>query len=342
LSPAPRASAGAAAPDDQQPDEAEWTPASFQHKSMPEILLHHYAESPFAEKIRLILGFKRLSYRSVSVPMMLPKPDVIALTGGYRRAPTLQIGSDIYCDTALIADVLERIQPQPPLYPQAHAASARLLAAWADQHWFAAGVGYAMQPEGFNSMFAKYSAEHRAAFVEDRKAFRKGAPRMALHVATALLSRHLDEFERQLSDGRAFLLGADATIADFSFYHPLWFIQRATAVAGFLSGWPRMTRWMERVAAIGHGTPTSLGSAEAIEIARKGERAAARAETNSAPGPCAVGTRVTVAPTDYGIDPVAGELAAEYTSEWVVKRSDPRAGTVHVHFPRTGYQINSA
>jgi hypothetical protein len=99
---------------------------------------------------------------------------------------------------------------------------------------------------------------------------------------------------------------------------------------------------MQRVAAIGHGNSTPLGSAEAIEIARQGEWAPARAETSSAPGPCSVGTRVAVAPTDYGIDPVAGELAVEYTNEWVVKRSDPRAGIVHVHFPRAGYQIESA
>jgi glutathione S-transferase len=309
---------------------------------MSEIILHHYPESPFAEKIRLILGFKRLQYRSVLVPMMLPKPDVIALTGGYRRAPTMQIGSDIYCDTALISDVLERIQPEPTLFPPAHAASARILAAWARQHWFAAGVGFAMQPEGFNSMFAKYSAEHRAAFVEDRKAFRGGAPRMALHAATAVLSQRLDQFERQLSDGRAFLLGPDATIADFAFYHPLWFIQRATAVASFLSGWPGVLQWMQRVASIGHGTPTALSSAEAIEIARKGNPATPRIEVNQAPGPCPLASSVTVAPTDYGIDPVAGELVAEYTNEWVVRRRDPRAGTVHVHFPRAGYQINSA
>ncbi len=309
---------------------------------MSEIILHHYAESPFAEKIRLILGFKRLRYQSVLVPIMLPKPDVLALTGGYRRAPILQIGSDIYCDTALIAEVLERIQPEPTLYPPAQAASARILAAWAGQHWFAAGVGYAMQPEGFASMFAKYSAEHQAAFIEDRKAFRKGAPRMALNVATALLSQRLDQFELQLSDERAFLLGPEATIADFAFYHPLWFIQRATAVAGFLAAWPEIMKWMQRVATIGHGTPQPLSSAEAIEIARKGELAALRTEANPAPGPCPVGSSVTVAPTDYGIDPVAGELVAEYVNEWVVKRTDPRAGTVYVHFPRVGYQINSA
>ena len=145
-----------------------------------------------------------------------------------------------------------------------------------------------------------------------------------------------------MSDGRAFLLGSAATIADFSFYHPLWFIERATAVALFLSGWPQVRQWMRRVADIGHGMPTPLGSEEAIEIAHKGAVATLRSETIKAPGPCAVSTSVTVAPTDYGMDPVAGELVAEYTNEWVVKRTDPRAGTLHVHFPRSGYQINAA
>ena len=308
---------------------------------MREIILHHYAESPFGEKIRLILGFKRLRYRSVGVPMMLPKPDVIALTGGNRRSPTMQIGSDIYCDTVLIADVLEQLQPEPTLYPREHAATARILAAWADQHWFAAGVGYAMQPEGFNSMFAKYSAEHRAAFIEDRKGFRKGSPRMPLHVATAMLTQYLDQFEKQFADSRPFLLGSEATIADFSFYHPLWFVQRATAVAEFLTGWPLVLQWMQRIAAIGHGIPEPLNSSEAIEIARNGSKATLEIELAQAPGPCAVGTNVTVAPTDTGIDPVAGELVAEYTNRWIVSRTDPRAGSVHVHFPRTGYQINA-
>jgi hypothetical protein len=157
-----------------------------------------------------------------------------------------------------------------------------------------------------------------------------------------VLTQHLGQIERQFSDGRLFLFGSDATIADFSFFHPLWFIQRATAVAGFLSAYPLTAQWMHLIAAFGHGTPALLGSAEAIEIARTGVTAAPRTETNRAPGPCPVGTRVAVAPTDTGIDPVAGELVAEYTNEWIVKRADPRAGTVHVHFPRAGYHIDSA
>jgi glutathione S-transferase len=54
---------------------------------MNELILHHYPASPFAEKIRAILGFKRLEWNSVIIPMTAPKPDLVALTGGYRKTP---------------------------------------------------------------------------------------------------------------------------------------------------------------------------------------------------------------------------------------------------------------
>ena len=66
---------------------------------MPEVILHHYELSPYAEKIRLALGRKSLAWRSVATPMVMPKPDHVELTGGYRRVPVLQIGADIFCDT---------------------------------------------------------------------------------------------------------------------------------------------------------------------------------------------------------------------------------------------------
>jgi hypothetical protein len=45
-------------------------------------------------------------------------------------------------------------------------------------------------------------------------------------------------------------------------------------------------------------------------------------------------------PVDTGLDPVVGELVTASADEIVVRRSDPRAGTVQVHFPRLGFQIN--
>ncbi|MDP3324434.1 MAG: glutathione S-transferase N-terminal domain-containing protein, partial [Hydrogenophaga sp.] len=95
---------------------------------MTDLILHHYPMSPFSEKVRLILGHKQLAWQSVLIPSVMPKPDVVALTGGYRRTPFLQIGADIYCDTALICDVLEHRQPAPTLYPEHNKGIARVLA----------------------------------------------------------------------------------------------------------------------------------------------------------------------------------------------------------------------
>ena len=52
-----------------------------------------------------------------------------------------------------------------------------------------------------------------------------------------------------------------------------------------------------------------------------------------------MGEAVTVAPTDYGRDPVAGMLVGLTNEEVVIERHDERAGTLHVHFPRIGFQI---
>src|SRR5690349_1472269 len=104
--------------------------------AMADIILHHYPTSPFAEKVRRMLAFKKLEWQSVHIPRIMPKPDLMPLTGGYRRTPVLQIGADVYCDTALIAEVLERIQPEHSLYPPQVAGMASILAQWADATLF--------------------------------------------------------------------------------------------------------------------------------------------------------------------------------------------------------------
>lgn len=43
------------------------------------------------------------------MPMTLPRPDLADQLGvKYRRIPVLAIGNDVYCDSSLIASVLER------------------------------------------------------------------------------------------------------------------------------------------------------------------------------------------------------------------------------------------
>src|SRR5436190_4597169 len=99
---------------------------------MTDIILHHYDISPYSEKVRIGLGLKGLAWASVELPVIMPKPNLTALTGGYRLTPVLQIGADIYCDTRTIARRLERERPTPSLFPPGAAASNRGLAYWGE------------------------------------------------------------------------------------------------------------------------------------------------------------------------------------------------------------------
>ena len=81
------------------------------------IILHHFDRSPFSEKIRVVFGHKGLSWRSVRIPQIMPKPDLMPLTGGYRRTPVMQIGADVFCDTQIIIREIERRFPSPTLFP---------------------------------------------------------------------------------------------------------------------------------------------------------------------------------------------------------------------------------
>ncbi len=131
---------------------------------MTDLILHHYPMSPFAEKIRMVLGFKKQVWRSVMIPPVMPKPDVLALTGGFRKTPLLQVGADIYCDTSLICDVLEHVAPEPPLYPAHLKGVARIFAQWADSTLFWAAMGYNLQGKGAAQLFANASPDAAKAF----------------------------------------------------------------------------------------------------------------------------------------------------------------------------------
>lgn len=315
---------------------------------MTDMILHHYPASPFAEKIRLMLGFKQLPWRSVHIPMVMPKPDLTALTGGYRRTPVAQVGADIYCDTALIARLLERTQPSPGLYPQAQAASANLLAQWADSTLFSAAVAFAFQPAGMQAMFGKLGPEQIAVFIEDRKQMRKGgnSPRMALDQAWGALLNFLPWLESQLagqdSAQPAFFCGSAASISDFSIFHPLWFIRRAGPLAALLDPYPNLAAWYARMNEFGRGTAAPISSDDALVIAREAAPMdLPRVDLRQVDG-CAAGDRVMVSATDYGTDPASGELVMSTIDEIVIKRHDQRAGNVQVHFPRFGYRIVNA
>ena len=306
---------------------------------MSELILHHYPTSPFSEKVRLILGNKKLAWQSVNIPRIMPKPDVLALTGGYRRTPFLQIGADIYCDTALICDVLEHHQPEPTLYPEHLKGAARVLAQWADSTLFWAAMGHNLSPKGAAALFAGQPPEAAQAFAADRGAMRAGMTSLRPGDATAAYKSYLRRLSTMV-ETQPYLLGSAPCVADFAAYHPLWFSRVVNpAMAGILDATPHVIAWMDRMAAIGHGTSTKLTSTEAIAIAAAAQPAAHTDDTFQDDHGIALGSRVTINAETFGQEPTEGILRAATRTRYTLERTDERAGLLHVHFPRIGFVL---
>ena len=295
-----------------------------------ELILHHYPASPFSEKIRLVLGSKQLPWKSVIIPSVMPKPDVVALTGGYRRTPILQIGADIYCDTSLICEVLDHKQPEPVLYPPHLKGVSRVFAQWADSTLFWTAMAYNMQPKGV------------AAFAEDRKAMSVNMTRLRTQDAAPAYRSYLRRIAHMVEE-HDFLFGIAPCVADFAAYHPLWFTRVCTpSVADVFDHVPAVLEWMDRMAALGHGRMERFTAQDAITVAAGAEPLPHMSDVFQDEHGIALGSEVTVAPESFGPEATQGTLVAATRTRYILRREDPRAGTVNVHFPRIGYVLKKA
>lgn len=311
---------------------------------MHDLILHHYPASPFAEKARLLLGFKQLSWRSVTIPPVMPKPDLTALTGGYRRTPVLQVGADIYCDTALIARRLETEKSTPALLPEGREFVAAALAQWADSILFLHAVSLVFQPESMAQRFAQVPKEFVKIFSKDRAQLFSSGSVAAIPLEQArghwpvLMARLQQQLAREDDE---FLLGSAPCIADFAVAHCLWFLKATPVTAPLVDDYPEVAAWLSKVLGVGHGSHSELSAEEALSIARDATPAALPDEALGEPNGFLVGQQVAICAVDYGTDPVEGELLFAGTEELILRREDERAGVVHVHFPRIGYRIEA-
>ena len=252
---------------------------------MHDIILHHYEFSTFSEKVRIALGLKQLAWRSVDIPGLPPRPLLSPLTGGYRRAPVMQVGADIYCDTHAILAALERMRPEPSLFPAGSLGLARGLGfAWERQMWIPT-IG----------VLVHYIGEHiPPEFLKDRKEGYLGvdiskdamAPQFEEHVQFV---RAQVAWLAQALSGRQFLFGDAPSSADLACWQTIFLLRKncPPEVDALLNLGPLLP-WYDRLAALGHGTPSEMSAEQALEVARaaikraEGERDAALVRGNEA------------------------------------------------------------
>ena len=305
---------------------------------MTQLILHHHDPSPFAEKIRLVFGLKRLDWQSVQIPMVMPKPDLTALTGGYRKTPVLQIGADIYCDTSLIAVELEKRFPEPSLFPAGHVGLSRALGRWSDRAFFEPGAGLSM---GENKDIPEAVLNGRNEFFNFMD-FDRMAEEMPHAYAQFQAQCQLLEEELAARSTR-FIMGDGPSWVDIQAYFPVWMANaNVPRAADLLEPFPAIRDWSVEMENIGRGRRSELDSHEALKIAAEAEPAGGGEVAPSPFHDLATGESVSVEPDDYGAVPGEGKLIQLDFSEIVIERVTASLGRTAVHFPRSGYRINRA
>ncbi len=310
---------------------------------MSELILHHYPPSPVSEKIRTAMGLKGLAWRSVEQNRLPERPELFAMTGGYRRIPVLQVGADIYCDTQLIFDELERRAPSPSLHPPGAATAgggiAFGLSRWIDSELFELGVRTAFAPVADSLPPALVADRTRLYFGPDGDMAKEAAD---MPHTLAQLRAQLGWFDAQLAAGGPFLLGDAPGMADLLAWYVVWFVRgRYGDSEAFLAEFPALLAWAERMQAMGHGTPSDMTPVQALEVAAAAEPATPIVEDPRDPQGLVPGMTVDVRPlTANGVEvPVSGTVRAVSRARIAIARVGDGCGEVVVHFPRVGYRV---
>ena len=307
---------------------------------MTEIILHQYPASPVAEKVRVAFGIKNLSWRSVEIPRIPPKPDLVPLTGGYRRTPVMQIGADIYCDSQCILRELQKRYPDPGFYSPADEGLAWALSRWTDEKFFKDSIALVLGGAG---------ADLPADFAEDRgrlyfgpewQAALKEAQKDLPHLAAQM--RGQLSWTNQYLTGSDFMAGSAPGLVDACVYYLVWFIRgRWQPGPELLSEFPKLEQWEQSIKALGHGKAIDLDAKEALAIARNSQSITPELSDPFDTQAITPGTQISVRPDIDGGEVFVTGTAHHISYDTIaLRRESEETGEVCVHFPRVGYRID--
>jgi glutathione S-transferase len=304
-------------------------------------ILHHYWGSPYAEKIRLLLGYKKIDWLSCEIPVTPPRPNLAQVLGPFRRTPVLQLGADFICDTRLIAEAIDEFVPQPSLRTPANQALSQMICYWGEPRVFAlfGPVRFRTAEDIAGAFNGAVSADQ---FGADRLPFMHPvyeAHRFGKIRASSLdhLRSYMDTLEVFFAGGDDFIGGVTPTFGDFSAYHTVWWLRMPPDHSEFLADYPAIKRWADRMAAFGHGTHRAIDDDDARQMMSRGGTAFQPDWTPRADR--RLGQIVEIVPDDYGKNPVEGKVVAMTDRHVTIERATADMQTVRVHFPRMGYEI---
>ena len=283
-----------------------------------------------------MFGYCNMQWQSVISPAMPPRSIVDPLAGGYRRIPVMQIGADIFCDTKLIASEIAIACNKPELSFETCGQEIAEYSHYVDTAVFMAGIQTAAPLKTIITVFRLFSPIQAVKFIKDRTALRNASSvkPMGRKRAIKLIGDHYLDMESKLADNE-FLFGNSPTIADFSAYHNLWFQNLSNGSRSF-QGQPKVSAWFTRMAKIGHGDRNGATKKNAFDAAKDHTPRDIPQNFKQA---TYIGQNAEIKPNDYAKDSVTGVLVGENQFRWILARETPELGTLHVHFPKQGFEI---
>jgi len=307
---------------------------------MADLILHHYPQSPVAQKIRFALGIADAGWHSVEIPRLPPKPLLTPLTANYRRTPVLQIGADVYCDSQTIIRAIAEAGHDDALFPRGCRGQAMALAGWAETSLFDLAVRIVIT-SAIGSAPPEFIADRGSLYFEPD--WSEAGLKAALPAVILQLQAQLSWVDAMLAK-TGYAVGEKLSYADAAFACIAWFLRgRWDGGAELLEPFPHLCRLEAMLGDIGEGQPTDLSGEEALAIAHAATPASPTGLYAGFDAGLTLGHQIKVRPRGASADPdVFGQLRYLDDTRISIDHISPETGPIAVHFPVAGYVIRPA
>lgn len=307
---------------------------------MSDLILHHYPQSPVAQKIRLALGIADASWRSVEIPRLPPKPLLTPLTANYRRVPVMQIGADVYCDSQNIIRAIAETGYGEALFPNGCVGEAMALSSWAETTLFDLCVRIVIT-SAIGTAPPEFIADRASLYF--KSGWTEEGMKTALPAVTLQLQANLRGVDNML-EKTGYAVGAAPSYADAAIAGIAWFLRgRWDRGADLLAPFGHICRLEAEIVEKGQGYPSDLQPEEALAIAHVHEPVSPTGIRAGFDAGLTHGERVMIRPDGETADPdVFGALRYLDDTRISIDHDSPETGRVAVHFPLAGYMLSPA
>lgn len=222
------------------------------------ITLYQFEISPYCDKIRRLMNWKRIAYRIVEVPVT--GAGRIRKLNPIGKLPCIEDGSTVVCDSTEIAYYLEERYPDPPVIPAGarDRALCHVLEDWADEslYFYEMALRFTVPANAAKTLPRLLHADpalvQRLGPLLVPRALRgvlkrQGVGRKSLAQILTDVERHVGAVSDLLAADDGWLIGSRLSLADLAVFTMFTCIRETPEGARLIDAEPAVGRWLERV-----------------------------------------------------------------------------------------------